>query len=237
VVLRDEPFAVGEDLVVVLHDGVRRKPAVFLRQAHRPARRMEAHADLARGTDLGRDEIARAAGVHVEVIGRRCAAAEREFRDADPRGDVRALFVEIRPARVQRRQPLEQRAVDRGPEAPREVLVDVMVRVDEAGRDEAVLGAQDARRIRHRVGRSADRLHEPVRDGDPAALDLAPGVVDRRDEERVAYEEIATARVGPVRRHHGDDGRRTAAAPSSRADIVHSPVIRQQPRNRSVRRP
>ena len=40
----DQPLAVGEDLVVVLHDRVGREAAVLLRQAHRPARRVEAHA-------------------------------------------------------------------------------------------------------------------------------------------------------------------------------------------------
>ena len=53
VMLRDQPLAVGEDLVVVLHDRVGRQAAVLLRQAHRAARRMEAHAELLRGADLG----------------------------------------------------------------------------------------------------------------------------------------------------------------------------------------
>ena len=46
-------LAGGEDLVVVGHDVVGRQPAVLLRQRHRAARRVEAHAEVAGGVDLG----------------------------------------------------------------------------------------------------------------------------------------------------------------------------------------
>ena len=52
---RDQPFAVGEDLVVVLHHRVGRQAAVLLRQAHRAPRRMEAQPELLRGRGSRRE--------------------------------------------------------------------------------------------------------------------------------------------------------------------------------------
>ena len=132
VVHRDQPLGVGEDLVVVLHDRVGREPTVLLRQAHRPARRMEPHAELGRGSDLGADQVAAAAGMHVEVIGGRRAPAERELGEPDPGRDVRGLLVEAAPERIQRGQPVEERGDRRGPIGAGEVLVDVVMGVDEA---------------------------------------------------------------------------------------------------------
>ncbi len=109
-------------------------------------------------------------GMHVEVVGRRRAPAERELGQPDPRRHVRGLLVEQRPARVQRREPLEQRAVHRGPVAAGEVLVDVVVRVDQPRRHQAAVGVAAPRRAPG--GGSADvaeRVHEPVVDRDPAA--------------------------------------------------------------------
>ena len=53
VVRAHQPLRVGEDLVVVLDDGVGRQPAVLHRQLHRAAGRVEAHAELAGRRDLG----------------------------------------------------------------------------------------------------------------------------------------------------------------------------------------
>ena len=61
VVRVDQPPRLGEDLVVVLDDGVRRQPAVLHRQRHRAAGGVEAHAQVAGGGDLGGDQVAGAA--------------------------------------------------------------------------------------------------------------------------------------------------------------------------------
>src|SRR5262245_31475116 len=185
-----EAFAVGEDLVVVLHDRVGREPAVLLRQAHRPSRRMEPHAELLRGPDLGTDQVAAAARVHVEVIGARRAATERELGQPDPRRHVRRFLVEQRPARVQRGEPLEQRAVDRRPVTSREVLVDVVVRVDEARRDKATVGIDHGAGVGLGITRRSDTRHQAVSDGNPSAGKFATIVVDRRNEQRVAHQQI-----------------------------------------------
>ena len=117
VMARDQPLAVGEDLVVVLHHRVRRQAAVLLRKAHRAAGRMEADAEFLRRGDLGGDEVTATTGMDVEVIGRRRAAAEGQLGQPDPRRHVRRFLVEARPERVERGQPREQRRVDRWPVA------------------------------------------------------------------------------------------------------------------------
>ena len=85
VVAGDGLLAGGEDLVVVGHHVVGRQPAVLLAQRHRAARRVEAHAEVGRRGDLGRQQVAGAARVQVEVVGRRRAARQRQLGEADPR--------------------------------------------------------------------------------------------------------------------------------------------------------
>ena len=127
-----QPLRVGQDLVVVLHDGVRRQPAVLHRQRHRAAGGVEAHAEVARGGHLGGDQVTGAARVHVEVVGRGGAAGQRELGQPDVGADVGRLLVEPGPQRVERDQPVEQPAGQRGGEGPGEVLVQVVVGVDQA---------------------------------------------------------------------------------------------------------
>ena len=62
-------LAGGQDLVVVLDDVVRRQPTVLDRQRHRAAGRVESHAQVPGGLDLGGQQVAGAAGVQVEVVG------------------------------------------------------------------------------------------------------------------------------------------------------------------------
>ena len=53
VVSANKALALGEDLVLVHHDVVRRQTAVFDRQAHRAVRRMKTQAEVERCLDLG----------------------------------------------------------------------------------------------------------------------------------------------------------------------------------------
>ena len=103
-------LAGGEDVVVVGHDVVGRQAAVLLRQRHRAAGGMEAHAEIRGGVDLGGEQVAGAAGMDVEVVRRRRATRQGELGEADPRRQVRALGVEAGPQRIQRLQPAEQAA-------------------------------------------------------------------------------------------------------------------------------
>jgi hypothetical protein len=52
----DQPLAVRQDRLLVLHHVVGRQAALALAAAHRSARRMEADAQLARGLDLDVDQ-------------------------------------------------------------------------------------------------------------------------------------------------------------------------------------
>ena len=134
----------GEDRVAVLDHGVRRQPAVRHAQVHRAAARVEADAELPRGLDLDRQQIARAVREDVVVIGGGRAARAQQRRQ--PRACRRALDpgVDPRPGRVQLDQPFEQRRVLREP--ARRPLVEVVVAVDQAGRREAA-GRVDPRAV------------------------------------------------------------------------------------------
>ena len=70
VVRGDQPLAVGEHLVVVLHHRVRRQPAVLGRDRHRAAGRVEPQPHLARRHDLGRPQVA--AATRAPRTGGRC---------------------------------------------------------------------------------------------------------------------------------------------------------------------
>ena len=163
-------------------------PPSFSRQRHRAARRVEPHAEVAGRVDLGAEQVAGAAGVQVEVVGRRRAPAERQLGQPDPRRQVGGLGVERPPQRVQRLQPAEQRLVRHRRVGPGQVLEHVVVGVDQPRRDEAVGGVDD--RPRRRVRAVPDGADEPVGDGDPAAGDLPPLAVHRGDAAGVGDDEI-----------------------------------------------
>ncbi len=191
VVQLHQALAVGEHLVVVLHDRVGRQPAVLLRQGHGPARAVEPQADLARGGDLRGPQVAAAARRDVQVVRRRGAPAERELGEAHPRGQVRGLLVDPGPQRVQRGEPGEQRPVDRRPVGPGEVLVDVMVSVDQPGRHQAPGGVKHLSRLRLGIPGRPHRGDHPAGDGDPPPGELPPGGVAGRHQLRVPHQQVS----------------------------------------------
>ena len=101
------------------------------------------------------------------------AARERELGDAGAGGGVHHLLVDPGPDRVERSEPGEELGV-LGPGA-REGLVEVVVGVDEPGRDDR------AAEILGRPGRvaGAELGDESVFDANPAAPVLGPAVVHR----------------------------------------------------------
>ncbi len=186
-----QALAVREDLIVVLHDRVRRQPAVLLRQGHRPAGAVEAHADLAGGGDLRGPQVAATAGGHVQVVHGGGASAQGELGEADPGRQVGGFLVQPGPQRVQRGEPGEQRPVDRGPVGPGEVLVDVVVGVDQAGRHQAPGGVDHLGRLRRGIGRRPHAGDHSAGDRHPPAGQLAPVTVARRHQLRVAHQQIS----------------------------------------------
>ena len=188
-------LALGEDLVVVLHHVVRWQPAVLLGQRHRTAGRMEAQAEVAGGGDLRRQQVAATAGMEVEVVARRGAAGQCELGESDPRRHVRRLLVECPPPRVERLQPTEQGRRRHRRERPGQVLEQVVVGVDEAGRHQAAVGAQLSDADGGRVGGGADRRHESVRHRHPSAAQLAALAVHRRHEVGARDDEVGDRSV------------------------------------------
>ena len=109
-------------------------PPSDIAEVHRPARGDEPDAELAGCLDLRLDEPGATAREDVVVVEDRGAARQRQLGQARARGGVLGLGVDPRPHRIELAQPGEQIGLLRP--GPGERLVQVVVRVDEPGRDE-----------------------------------------------------------------------------------------------------
>ena len=105
---------------------------------------MEADADFSRRQDLGVDQIGAAAREQIVVVAGSGATREKQFRHAGERRHVHALFVQPGPDRVEGAQPVEELGVGRGCVGTGERLVEVVVRVDQAGEGDEVPAVDDA---------------------------------------------------------------------------------------------
>ena len=173
----EKALRVGEHLVGVLDEVVRRQAAVGLAHVHRAARGDEPDAELARSLDLRLDEPLLAARKDVVVVERGRAAAEGQRGETGAGGGVLGIAVDPAPERIELAEPAEEVGLLRP--RPREGLVEVVVRVDEAGRDECA--AQVLERLRGRRIALAHLDDEAVVDEDPAVGELGAGVVHRDD--------------------------------------------------------
>ena len=104
-------------------------------------------------------------------------AAEGNRREAGSRGRVLGIPVDPAPERIELAEPAEEVGLLRP--RPREGLVEVVVRVDEAGRDQCAAEVLEGLRVR-RIA-LADLDDEAVVDQDPAVGELGAGVVHRDD--------------------------------------------------------
>ena len=136
-----QPLGVGEHGVELLDQLVGREAAVGDAEVHRAARGDDADAELPRCLHLGLDETGAAAREDVVVVEHRRASRQCQLGEARARRGVLRLRVDRRPHRVQLAQPREQVGLLRA--CPRERLVQVVVRVDEPGRDDGA-GEVDA---------------------------------------------------------------------------------------------
>ena len=134
-----------------LHGEVRREPALRGAEVHRAAGRVQAHADALGRLDDRAHDVAGALREDVVVVAHGRAARAGEHRHAARGADARQARIDLRPQRVQRGEPVEQDRVLRV--AAGEPLVQVVVGVDQAGRDEAVRRRRRPRR--RRAGRPA----------------------------------------------------------------------------------
>ena len=156
---RGEPLRVGEHGVELFDERVRRQPALRLAEVHRAARGDDADAELARRAHLRLDEPARPARKHVVVVEDGRAARQRELGESGARRRVHRLLVDAGPDRIERLEPREEVGLLRP--GPRERLVEVVVRVDEAGRDDCAAEIDTLVGIGRRA--AADRLDASVR--------------------------------------------------------------------------
>ena len=173
-----------EDRVAVLDDAVRRQPALRDAQVHRAATRVEADAELARGLDLDRQQVAGAVREDVVMIRRGRAARAQQRGEPGARRGALHTPIDARPHRIQLDQPLEQRRLLRQP--ARRVLVEVVMAVDQARRRQAPAGV-DLRSFTAASGPGADGR-------DPVALDhhVTVGIDRARDgRDRAALEDHA----------------------------------------------
>ena len=147
VITRHNAFTVGEDRVLVLHDAVRRQPAVALRQVHRAARQQHPQPEPLRRRDFDVDGVFDALRKHVMMIGGRGAAGQHQLRHRQSHAEIERLRRQPRPDRIERLQPWKQFAVQRGRHRARQRLVEMMMGVDQA-RQHHVLGGVEHPRVR-----------------------------------------------------------------------------------------
>ncbi len=170
VITRDQPLAVGEDRVLVLHHAVRRQAAVALGEVHGPPREQDAQTETLGGGDLDVDAVFQAGGKDVVMVGGGGAAGEHQFGHGDGGGEIERLGRKPRPHRIERLQPGEQLAVERGRQRTGERLVEMVMGVDEAGQHHVVAGfvSFDSGGLRLPAGR--DQLDDLAVLDDHAAL-------------------------------------------------------------------
>ena len=174
---RVQALRVGQHRVHVLDKAVGREPSIGLAYVHGAARGDDADAQLARGLDLGLHQAGAPGREDVVVVEDGRAAAEHELREAGAGRRVLGVGVDTPPERVEGLQPREEVGLLRAGAGER--LVEVVVRVDEPGRDQRsgevfeVLG--EGRRP------VSDLDHESVLGQDPRAVDLGARVVHGHD--------------------------------------------------------
>ncbi len=194
----------GQDLVEVLHDVVGRQTTLAGAEVHRPPGREEAQPDLPSCLDLGAEQVAAVRGEDVVVVGRRRTARPRKLHEGPGRSDAYGVLVEAPPHRVERGQPLEERVVDG--RAAGQPLVQVVVRVDQAGRRQATRPV-DVRRVVEAAGRR------------PGGDRHDPGIFDHDVPDRVLG---AVAVHGDHRAAVEDDRHRSCSAARCTASMIFS---------------
>ena len=102
------PFALGEDGLRVLHDGVRGQAAIFFGRFIEPRVTVMRMPERVRLFDLDVDGVLQARREEIMMIGRRGAAREQELGQREPRRQAQMLRLQPRPDRIERGQPVKQ---------------------------------------------------------------------------------------------------------------------------------
>ena len=117
------------------------------------------------------------------------ASRQSQFGKTNPRRNVRRLFIQCAPQRIQRFQPAEQRGVGHGWKRTSEVLIHMVMRVHQPWGDKTICCVDNARCCWLRA-RSTNARDESVSDCYPTASNLATLVINCCNEPRVANNEI-----------------------------------------------
>ncbi len=160
-----------------LDELVGREAALGLAQVHRPSAGDDADSELLGRLDLRLEQPGFPAREHVVVVENRRAARERELGEPGAGGGVLRVPVDLLPERIEVLEPREEVGLLRP--GSRQRLEEVVMRVDQAGREE---GAADVLvRLSGRRVAAPDLLDEAVVDEEPAVGNLRSRVVHRDD--------------------------------------------------------
>ncbi len=166
VILADHPFAIGQNRIIVLHDGIWRQAAILFRQAHGPTRQGNPHTQLGGFLGLNVHRVFQTARKKILMVRHSGAAAHQQFRQRKPCGEAKGVRRHVaRPDRVERLKPGKQFLVDRRRMGPRQRLEEMVVRVDETRQHDMTAGVEDTVRMWRRTG--GHQFHDaPVFDND-----------------------------------------------------------------------
>ena len=181
-------------VVQLLDDRVGRQAALRRAEVHRAARGDDPQAELARRAQLRVEDRLRLVREQVVVVEDGRAARERELGEPVARGRVLRLRVEPRPDRVALDEPLEERPVLRA--GARQVLPEVVVRVDEPGRDDGAAEVDPLVGDGRLAG--AGRGDEAVLESSQPSRVLGAGVVHRHDPAAVSRTLSGSLRCHPA---------------------------------------
>ena len=173
VVAADDALAIGEDDVVVLDGaaGGERLAVLGAGEIERAARQRHAQADPRCLLRLDVHRVLEAAGKEIVVVGGAGAARHQQFGHGQAGGEAEILRVHVfRPIGIDRGDPRPERLVDRRWMRPRHRLEEVVMRVDEARRDDMARGVEDLLHGMDGLGAAADAFDDPAAFHDDAAL-------------------------------------------------------------------
>ncbi len=179
----DQALGFFQDGRFLLDYAVGRQSALAFAHAHAATCGGEAHADGVRRLDAVVQP--HAARVDVEVVTAGGAAAQQEFRHGHLAGHAHHLGREADPNRVQALEPRKQLGVLHRWNRPRERLVHVVVRVDQARHHDMATGVDHVINLREQfvdgLMRRDDALDPSVADQKRSVIQFGVGIVHGGD--------------------------------------------------------
>jgi hypothetical protein len=195
----DDADGILEDGAFVLHAIVRRQPAFRLAERHASARHREPDAKLGGGRDLVIDLAA--VLEHIGVVEHRRAAGSGQLGAADQHRGARVFRRPARPNAIVRFEPGKQVGVLPGRQVAGENLVEMMVTVDEAGKQDMPPQIEHEVGALREFGGRTNILDHAVACEQAGIPQFAPLPVHRHDHVGILREQCAhlISRTSPSR--------------------------------------